>query len=386
VEQIELAWALRAIEDLAAFGKDARGVTRLSFSDADRRAREYVIGLMKECGLSVRIDEAGNVIGRLDGRDPLLRPVATGSHLDTVIQAGKYDGVLGIVGGLLAARRLAVRGITHPLEVIVFAAEEPGRFNIEAMGSKAMAGLANMTAWLREKDLSGISFAEVLAQAGLDIKNIAAAARHKGDIAGFVELNIEQGAILEQEQKEIGIVEELAGRIRMKMVIEGLAAHAGTTPMHKRFDALVSAAMIILAIEEIGVEQSDLGTVATVGNLRVLPGGLVTVPGRVEMFVDIRGTDQDSIIETVQEIKDAVSTIADGQETPVSIDVVYSEHPTRMDDAIIKAAENACQRLGRPYVRMPSGAGGTALNMTRLGPAGLLLIPCRNGLSHNPDE
>lgn len=384
---MESSWIMNEIEQIAQFGKDKRGVTRLAFSPADCAARDYVIKLMRESGLAIRIDEIGNIIGRIDGTDDKAAPVVTGSHLDTVPEGGKFDGIVGVIGGIAALRTLKARGpLTHPLEVIVFSGEEPSRFGMPAIGSRVMAGLANEKALGKLRDQDGISFAQLLAEQGLEISNLSKAVRRSSEVKAFIELHIEQGTALEKANKSIGIVETIAAPARCKIIVEGVAAHSGTTPMDERQDALVSAAMIILAVNEIALEQADRGIVGTVGALKVYPGTMSVVPGLVEMLVDIRGIDHTSIIECLQEIKDAVSEIAERQNTGVAIEILSSERPANLDSEIIQLLGGICRQQKLAYQFMISGTGHDAMNMSRISPAGLILIPCKEGISHNPDE
>lgn len=379
-------WVMDTIAALAEFTAGGPGITRLAFSDEDRRAGEYIQQLMRQSGLTVRRDAFGNIIGRLEGTKAGAPAVATGSHLDTVPEGGRYDGVVGVVGGLAAIRRLAGQGpLDHPLEIIVFMAEESSRFGFATMGSKAMIGAVNPS-WAKAKDQAGTAFPDALASNGLDLANAKSAFRGREGLKAFLELHIEQGPVLERDEKAIGIVEGIAAPTRLKIVVEGTAGHSGTTPMDDRQDALVSAAMIILAVQEIALEQAHRGTVGTVGVIRNHPNVMNVIPGRVEMGVDIRGVDHDSIIETIQDIKDAVSTIADGQETPVAIEVVTADKPVPLNEEIILTIESACRQLGVTFKRMNSGAGHDAMNMAALTDTGMIFIPCRAGISHNPDE
>jgi N-carbamoyl-L-amino-acid hydrolase len=379
-------WVMATIDELARMSAGGPGITRLAFSDEDRRAGEYIQELMRQSGLAVRRDPFGNIIGRLEGTVPGAPAVATGSHLDTVPQGGKFDGVVGVVGGLAAIRRLAERGpLPHPLELIVFMAEESSRFGFATMGSKAMTGLAS-AAWSKAKDQAGESLPDVLARQGIDLTGARSAARGREEFAAFLELHIEQGPLLERSEKSIGIVEAIAAPTRLRVVVEGTAGHSGTTPMDDRQDALVSAAMIIIAVQEIALEHHHRGTVGTVGVIQNHPNVMNVIPGRVEMGVDIRGVDHDSIIETIQDIKDAVSTIADGQDTPVAIEVVTSDKPVPLNPDIIQTIESVCRQLDLPFKRMNSGAGHDAMNMAAITPTGMIFIPCRAGISHNPDE
>ncbi len=380
-------WIMNEIEQLSRFSETSRGVTRLAFSPEDYAAREYVTKLMLENGLTVRTDQAGNIIGRLEGSDHQAAVVATGSHLDTVPEGGKYDGVVGVIGGIAALKILQERGpLTHPLELIVFAGEESSRFGLATIGSRIMVGSIQAKALKKLKDQNGIGFSELLNQQGTDIEELAQAVRRADEFKAFVELHIEQGSSLEKNNKTIGIVEEIAAPARCKIVVEGVAAHTGNTPMAERHDALVSAAMIIIAINEIAQAQSARGIVGTVGALKVYPGVINVVPGLVEMMVDIRGTNHQSIIECIQEIKDAVSEIAERQNTGVAIEVLSSEHPVKLDKELINLFTGVCQQQGIRYQQMNSGAGHDSMNMAKITRAGLIAIPCRAGLSHNPNE
>jgi len=380
-------WVINEIEEIACFGKGQRGITRLAFTEADRKAQKYIIGLMEQSGLVVREDEIGNIIGRLEGQDDTLPAVLTGSHLDTVIEGGRFDGVVGVVGGLAAIRRLQeMKALTHPVEVIVFVGEESSRFGFATMGSKAMAGVANTYAWSKAKDQKDISFETALAEQKRDIKDIGNAARKREDVKAFVELHIEQGRLLQKSGNKIGIVKKIAAPTRLKITVGGMAAHSGSTPMEDRHDALVSAAMIVLAVQEIALDQSERGTVATVGDLKVYPGAINVVPGLVEMLVDLRGTNQESIIECLQEIKDAISSITEQQDTVVDIEMMSAEKPVEMDLEISKLIETSCIDLGVAYQSLHSGSGHDAMNMTKLAPTGMIFVPSRDGISHNPDE
>lgn len=385
--KINKEWVVNAIEDIACFGNGQRGITRLAFTEADNKGQEYITKLMVEAGLTVRKDQIGNLIGRLEGQDKNLPAVVTGSHLDTVPEGGKFDGVVGVVGGLAAINRLQDMGtLRHPVELVVFIAEESSRFGFATMGSKAMTGLANTAAWGKAKDQKGTSFAEVLAEQNLDIKEIGLAARSSGEIKAFVELHIEQGSVLEKTGNVIGIVQTIAAPTRFKITVEGMAAHSGSTPMEERHDALVSAAMIVLAINEIALDHSSQGTVATVGDLKVHPGSINVVPGLVEMLVDLRGVKQDSIIECLQEIKDAISTITEEQDTIVAVEMMSAEKPVDMSPEISKLIEQSCIEIGAAYQPIHSRAGHDAMNMSKLAPTGMIFLPSRGGISHNPDE
>ena len=385
--KIDKEWVISQMENIACFGKGQRGITRLAFTQADSMAHEYIMNLMQQAGLLVSRDQIGNIIGRLEGQDKSLPAVLTGSHLDTVPEGGKFDGVVGVVGGLAAIKRIQGMGaLNHAVELVVFVGEESSRFGIATMGSKAMAGFADIQAWSIAKDQDGISFTEVLSQHNLDIEQIGLAARSSDQIKAFVELHVEQGKFLEKSGNTIGIVQAIAAPTRLKITVEGIAAHSGSTPMEERHDALVSAAMIILAIQEIALDQSSRGTVATVGALKVHPGSINVVPGMVEMLVDLRGVNQESIIECLQDIKDAISTITEQQDTVVAIAMISAEKPVEINCEISQIIEKSCTGIGAMYQMMNSGSGHDAMNMSRIAPTGMIFVPSKNGMSHNPDE
>jgi len=385
--KIEKEWVIDHIEKIACFGKGERGITRLAFTEEDIKAQEYIMSLMDEAGLVVSRDQMGNIIGRLEGQDKSLPAVITGSHLDTVPEGGKFDGVVGVVGGLAAIRKIQDMGeLNHTVELIVFVCEESSRFGFATMGSKAMSGLADTFTWSKSKDPNGISFTQVMSQHNIDIQQISAATRSSDQIKAFIELHIEQGQILEKAGNTIGIVNAIAAPTRFKITVEGIAAHSGSTPMEERHDALVSAARIILAIQEIGLDQSSRGTVTTVGVLKVHPGSINVVPGLVEMMVDLRGVNQESIIECLQDIKDAISTIAEQQDIVVAIEMLSAEKPVDMNPEISELIEKSCIDIGASYQMIHSRAGHDAMNMSRLAPTGMIFVPSKNGISHNPDE
>lgn len=384
---MDQAWVEATFDGISRFGKGERGFNRLVFTEADWAACDYFAGLMRDAGLAVRMDAWGNLIGRLAGKDRDAPVVATGSHLDTVPEGGNYDGGVGSVAGLGALMRLKAQGsFRHPLELIVFRGEESSRFGIHTMGSKVMSGMATADVWRNVKDQSDTPLAQVLAGRGLDLERLAEAVRMPGEFKAFVEVHIEQCFVLEQAGIPIGVVEAIAAPIRMKLTVEGIASHSGATPMGKRRDALVTASHLVLAVEAEATMRAAHRVVGTVGIARVHPGALNVVPGRVELWVDIRGIDEGSLVETAGAVTKAAERIAAREGTRVTVETLASDTPVPMDPVIIAAIEAACQRLGVPYQRMPSGAGHDAMNMARIAPAGMIFIPCRDGVSHNPDE
>jgi N-carbamoyl-L-amino-acid hydrolase len=295
--------------------------------------------------------------------------------------------VVGTVGGLAAVRRLAARGtLTHPLEFILFMSEESSRFGFATMGSKAMAGLANLAAWVNAKDPDGRDLPTVFAERGLDVAQLGTVVRQGGELKAFVEMHIEQGPVLEEEGLQIGIVEGIAAPTRLKVTVNGVAGHSGATPMGRRRDALVGASQVVLAVQAAARREAAHGTVGTVGVLKTHPGAINVIPGLVEMMVDIRGIDGPSIGRAVADVRAEMARIADANRTPVAVETLAADQPVPMDPAVVGTIEGVCRRLGIRYRRIPSGAGHDAMNMARIAPAGMIFIPCRGGISHNPDE
>ncbi|HEX7551905.1 MAG TPA: M20 family metallo-hydrolase [Candidatus Methylomirabilis sp.] len=384
---MDKAWVVATLDGIARFGKGERGFSRLVFGEAEWGAVEYVTGLMREADLAVRTDAFGNVIGRLEGREPGAPVVATGSHVDTVPEGGNFDGVVGVIAGLGALMRLKARGLLRrPVEVMVFRGEESARFSIHTMGSKVMAGIASVEAWRKVQDHGGTTLAQALATRGLDLERIPEAVRRPEEFKAFVEMHIEQGPVLEEAGIPIGVVEAIAGPVRLKISVEGTASHSGTTPMGKRRDALVSAAQVVLAVQDEAAKRAERRIVGTVGVMKVHPGAMNVVPGRVEMWVDIRGIDAEDIAATARAVREAAARIADREGTRIQLETLSTDTPVPMDSDVIRTIEAACRRAGVAYRRMPSGAGHDAMNMAKLAPAGMIFIPCRRGVSHNPDE
>jgi len=384
---MDKAWVVATLDGIARFGKGERGFSRLVFGEAEWGAVEYVTGLMREADLAVRTDAFGNVIGRLEGREPGASVVATGSHVDTVPEGGNFDGVVGVIAGLGALMRLKARGLLrHPVEVMVFRGEESARFSIHTMGSKVMAGIASVEALRKLQDHGGTTLAQALAARGLDLERIPEAVRRPEEFKAFVEMHIEQGPVLEEAGIPIGVVEAIAGPVRLKISVEGTASHSGTTPMGKRRDALVSAAQVVLVVQDEAAKRAERRIVGTVGVMKVHPGAMNVVPGRVEMWVDIRGIDAEDVAATARAVREAAARIADREGTRIRLETLSTDAPVPMDSDVIRTIEAACRRAGVAYRRMPSGAGHDAMNMAKLAPAGMIFIPCRRGVSHNPDE
>ena len=370
------------INALAEFGKNPQGgVSRVAYSEADRRGREYVFGLMQQAKLDVTIDAAGNIIGRRAGSDKNLPPLLFGSHVDSVPEGGNYDGVVGSLGAIEVAQTLAENNITtrHPLEVIIFQNEEGG-----LIGSRAIDGQ------LTEKELdlvsrSGKTIREGIKFIGGDPTKLSSVKREKGSIAAYLELHIEQGGILENEKIDIGIVEGIVGINWWDVTIEGFANHAGTTAMNNRQDALLAAAKFIEAVNRV-VTSMPGRQVGTVGRIQALPGAPNVIPGKVILSLELRDLDAAKIQMLYQKIRTEADQIAQTSKVTFDFKEINVNIPAPTDPRIRALIDQSAKDLGLSTRQMPSGAGHDAQDMARLAPVGMIFIPSIGGISHSPKE
>lgn len=376
----------KLLAGLAKFTASEEGVTRLAYSPLDRKAQDWLLAQVKDLGLSVREDAVGNVFLRREGTNSALAPVACGSHLDSVIHGGAYDGMCGVVGALEALYMLQGESLERSIEVIIFRAEESSRFGYATMGSKLLTGSATPEQLSRGTKKGDISFMEALREWGCDPAAYKDAVIDKGTYSCFAELHIEQGKVLEQTQHNIGIVHNIAAPTRFKLHIKGVADHSGATPMGMRKDALVSAAKLILAVNEAATDEKANGTVGTVGVVDIDPGSINVVPGEVTLWVDVRGVDNDSIARTLRAIDEAAENVAVIDGVGVRKEVLTADKPVALDEALAAQSEDICAEQGVSFLHMNSGAGHDAMHMTKICPTTMLFIPCRAGISHNPAE
>ncbi|HUS69948.1 MAG TPA: Zn-dependent hydrolase [Anaerolineae bacterium] len=368
---------LEDLDALAGFGSCVSGaVNRVAYSPADLEARRWVETQMRDLGLQVTIDQAGNSICPYHGQAPELPPIAVGSHTDTVLQGGRYDGSLGVAAAMACVRALAEAGLRlrHPVEVINFAAEEATMGG--TIGSRAMAGLLD-PAILDRPAWDGIPVAQHLEAAGLDPPTVIEAKRGRCSLACFLELHIEQGGTLERSGVPLGVVEGIVGIRRYGAVFQGLANHAGTTPMAERHDALVLAAQFVLAVRDVALAHNIVGTV---GTLHLQPGFPSVIPGRVELSVETRGLDEASLEQAEKELSRSAVQMGG------TLSVLSAKPPARSDPLLVDILSSTCEELGVPYRRLPSGAGHDAMCMAHIAPQAMLFVPSRGGMSHSPEE
>lgn len=380
-----LAWT----EALAApaFSEETGALTRRYLTPAHAAALEQVGAWMREAGMAVRIDAAGTIVGRYEGTSPGLPAVMLGSHLDTVRNAGRYDGNLGVMLGIACVADLARRGVRLPfaIEVAGFGDEEGSRFHTAMIGSGALAGigLPNPADVI---DAEGVSLSAALTSFGLDPDKLAAAKRERRDLLAFIEPHIEQGPLLEAEDLAVGVVTAIAGQTRIMVRVTGEARHAGTTPMGLRRDALTAAAAMVVAVETAGRQAAGHAVVATVGALTPHPGASNVIPGAATFTVDVRAPRAEDRDAVVADVLHRIEVIAAERDVGLHADLTLTLAPCRMSQRLQDGLAAAIAAEGiRPF-SLASGAGHDAMAIARLTETAMLFIRCRDGLSHNPAE
>lgn len=370
------------LKELSKFGANPQGgVSRVAYSQADLQGRAYAMSLMKEAGLEVHIDPAGNLVGSRPGSDPSLKPLLIGSHIDSVPEGGNYDGDVGSLSAIEVAQVLKEKNVIlrHPLQVIIFQNEEGGTIGSQALGEGLSDKLLNLVSQ------SGKTIREGTKLVGGDPAQLASARRQPGSIAGYFELHIEQGGTLEREQINIGVVEGIVGILHSDVTIEGFANHAGTTPMDQRHDALLSAARFIERVNQV-VTSVPGRQVGTVGWIKVSPGAYNVIPGKVALGLELRDLDEKKFTGLFDQLRGEAERIGQVNQTRFSFTEPVLTHPALTDSAFQKIIDDSAKSLGLTTKLMPSGAGHDAQEIARLGPVGMIFIPSIGGISHSPKE
>jgi hydantoinase/carbamoylase family amidase len=385
----------RLMRDLNAIGRigigNRGGVTRLVFSIKELRSRQLLIHLMRQAGLKIHIDGIGNIFGRLHSSDPKAPAVLSGSHLDTVIHGGKYDGPVGVIGALEAIRTIKENhiAIRSPLEVVCFVGEESSRFGFSTLGSSLVAGEVQAKDLANAVDAQGTKLADVLASLGITRKNLRGLAREPKTLKAYIELHIEQGPILEAIGKRIGLVTSIAAPSRFRITFTGQADHSGTTPMEMRKDALVAAAQMIEFVENTCRKFSAMAkgrVVGTVGAMKIEPGVINAVPGKAELLVDIRAITAPAKNRVAKMVQAEAQRIARQRNIGVEVLTIREEDPVPLDKRLLRVSKQICDEKKMIYEIMPSGAGHDAMQMAKITPAAMIFVPSRRGISHNPAE
>lgn len=359
--------------------------TRISFSAEDLQARNYIAGLMKsEAGLDVRVDAVGNLIGRREGQKK-GPAILVGSHLDTVMGGGRFDGIAGVVAGLEAARRLKELDIVldSPLEVIAFIAEEPSPFGLSCVGSRAMEGVLTEE-HLQIADDNGRTLAEAITMMEGDPSQLASVRRNPADLLANLELHIDQGPILEKKEIPVGVVTGIVGIYRGQVELIGKADHSGTTPMEVRRDALTAASEVVLVFEDICQEMD--GLVGTIGKLDVFPNSLNVVPGFVSIGLEVRSLSDEDCQSALAQLGEAIQSIAERRDLQIDYQNKRSSTPLVFPEHLVERMGRACEELEIPHLKMSSGAGHDASHMGQITDSSMIFIPSKDGRSHCPEE
>lgn len=381
----------RLVSELDALGAISQEpspvVTRVVFTEADVRGREFVKQLCRDARLTIREDAVGNTCARWIGENPSLEPVATGSHIDAIPNAGRFDGTVGVLGGLEAIRALAKAGHRprRSVELVMFTSEEPTRFGIGCLGSRLMSGLLDPAVASRYKDREGVSLDDARSAAGFQgaLSSVRLPAAH---YSAFVEMHIEQGPLLEQHKTALGVVTSIAAPAGLKIDIEGEGGHAGAVLMPDRHDAFLAAAEIALAVEQGARSSGSRDTVGTVGVCDIFPGAMNSIPSRVRMEIDVRDTDEARRDGVLRKIEQACAEIARRRGVQAHLEIVNADPPAHCAQQVVDTLVESCEAHGLSCERMISRAYHDTLFMSRIAPAAMLFIPCRGGVSHRPDE
>jgi allantoate deiminase len=376
---------MQRCDELARFTESAPSLTRVFLSEEHRQAADCVMRWMRQAGMEAHLDAMGNVVGRYEAQRPAMPAVMLGSHLDTVRNAGRYDGMLGVVTAIECVQALndSARRLPFAVDVVGFGDEEGVRFGATLLGSRAVAGTFDGSA-LDTKDGSGLTLAEAMKQFGLDPSSIGASARRRDELLAYVELHIEQGPVLEAEGLPVGVVSAINGFSRLRISLRGQAGHAGTVPMNARRDALAAAAECIVAVERIARSQPEL--VGTVGSIQASPGAINVVPGDVQFTLDVRAPDDAVREKAVAQMLGDISAIASKRSIASSVQRLQDQRATACADWLTRQLISAVEAEGiRPRV-LPSGAGHDGMAVSAVADIAMLFVRCKGGISHHPDE
>jgi allantoate deiminase len=370
---------------LGSISEEPDRLTRPFASDAMRRAHEEVTAWMREAGMAVSRDNIGNLRGRYEGANGTNRTLLIGSHLDSVRDAGKYDGPLGVLVGIAAVQGLRDRGARFPfaIDVVAFADEEGLRYGTTYLGSRALGGTFD-AADISRVDSDGVTMAEAIRAFGGDPDSIAKDRAREGELLGYCEVHIEQGPVLEAKGLPVGVVSAIAGQSRQQLTFTGEAAHAGTTPMDLRKDALVAASVFVQAVADYA--ESQAGLVATVGQLTVQPGAANVVPGEVTLSLDVRHADDAIRLRASKHLIDVARKISNQRGIAIAARQVSENGTVQCSQRLTSVLAQAVQELGHPAIQLASGAGHDAVEMAGVTEVAMLFVRCKGGISHNPAE
>ncbi|GGJ38954.1 M20 family metallo-hydrolase [Deinococcus roseus] len=385
---IDLDTLMLELEELAAFSDTpAPSVTRVLWTETDQKARSYLKTRIEQAGFSWREDATGNIFATFEGKQPRLPKVGTGSHIDAIPHAGKYDGTVGVLGGLEAMRTLKRSGFQprRSIELLIFNAEEPTRFGVGCLGSRMLSGALKPEEALKFRDQEGLSFEEARQQGGFsgDLNQIRL---HENYFFAFVELHIEQMPNLEKQGLPIGVVTAIAAPSSFKLHLTGQGGHAGAVLMPDRKDAFLAASEIALCIEQAVKDHGSIDTVGTVGLVNVYPNAINSIPSKVDLGVDLRDIDADRRDRVLQALLQAAEDICLKRGIKLELEMLNQDPPAKSDPMLVRTIQKNCENLGIAYQNMVSRAYHDSLFMARIAPTAMVFIPCKDGISHRPDE
>ncbi len=376
---------MQRCDELARHSELPGGLTRVFLSAENRAVNERVLGWMREAGMQAQLDAMGNAVGRYEGDKPGLPCLMLGSHLDTVRDAGRYDGMLGVISAIECVASLDERKRRLPfaIEVVGFGDEEGVRFGTTLLGSRAVAGIFDQSI-LRASDSQGMTLEKAMREFGLDPEKIPQAARTRAEVLAYAELHIEQGPVLEAEGLPVGVVTAINGFTRLRATLRGEAGHAGTVPMRLRRDALAGAAECVLAVERIAAAHPEI--VGTVGRIEAKPGAINVVPGEVQFTIDVRAPRDDLRHEAVASIEKEVKSISARRKLQAEIHLLQEFGSTVCADWLMQQMDGAVAAEGLKVRRLPSGAGHDGMAIQAIAAIAMLFVRCKGGVSHNPAE
>lgn len=364
------------------------GTTRIVFTKPEIQNRQYIKGEFKKLGLEVKEDAVGNIYATLKGSDSSLKPVWTGSHIDTVPNAGKFDGMAGVVCGMEAVRLMKESGITNrrDLTIVVYTSEEPTRYRLSCIGSRAMSGDLTLEDTKHIFDLSGRSLYDKLTELNYDLSQFDEIRKYPGDVYASVELHIEQNNRLEKAGLPIGLVNKICAPSNYLVEVTGVQSHAGGTDMEERKDAYAASCEMALALEQIARECPSEFNTATIGCVKVVPDAVNVIPGKCIFTVDIRDCNMDTKQETIRQFTKAFKEIAKKRKVTISIEEKNNDAPLTCDAAILGMLEESCKKFDFPYMNMISGPYHDSLFVGRFAPTAMIFVPSKDGISHSPEE
>ena len=377
------------IEAICVFNRTpGKGHTRFSYSEQDGQAREYLKAEFDRLGLATVVDGVGNIRGRLEGSDPTASVVMVGSHIDTVLHGGKFDGLLGTIAALEVVRTFKERGLPHryPIEIVIFPEEEGSNFGAPTTGSKFLVGRNSVETLHQLKTPDGASMYDTVKAFGLNPDNASEGVLKKGDVKVMLEFHIEQSVVLESRKIPVGIVEAIAGMKAFEIVLEGVPNHAGATPMKLRQDALLAAAHVVIAVERLALESPYPDTVGTVGRLLCEPNVSNIIPGKVTFRLDVRDVCDEGIAYMADSVEKEIKTIAEARGIKYSMRLIGESRAIKLLDEITDSLADCAEKVGIEFLRMNSGAVHDCCLVADVAPIGLIFVPSLGGRSHVPQE